>query len=129
MKINVVWDNEEKTIVRYDYGKGWTWDDFWVASGTSNQMLASVDHKVDFITSFVDSTPPSIGAFAQFKRAQDTFPDNGGVVVIVGGGAMVSGLVTTFSKVYKKFSDNLLVAKTVDEARVMLAERQQSSKR
>ena len=127
MKINVTWDNEEKTVVRYDYGKGWTWNDFWAASETSNQMLATVDHTVDFLTSFVDGTPPSLGAFGQFKRAQDTFPENGGVVIIVGGGALISGLVTTFSKVYRKFSDNLLVAKTVDEARVILAERRQGN--
>lgn len=117
MNIQVGWDNDEKTVIRYDYGKGWTWDDFRNAVDTSNKMFAEVEHTVDLIANFEKGTAPPMGALGRFKYAQDTMPKNGGTIVVVGGGFFISTLVSAFSRIYKGMSDNLMVADSLDDAR------------
>ena len=71
MNIEVMWDNEEKTIDRYDYGKNWTWEDFSAANKQYEEMLTGVTHPVDVIANFTGGTPPPMGALGRFKSAQD----------------------------------------------------------
>lgn len=128
MNIDIEWDNDEKTIIRYDYGKNWTWDDFRNAVDTSNKMFAEVEHTVDLIANFEQGTAPPMGALGRFKYAQETMPKNGGTIVVVGGGFFISTLVSAFSRIYKAMSHNLMVADSLDEARAKIAELRQGAK-
>jgi hypothetical protein len=121
MSIEVTWDNEEKTIAHYDYGKDWTWEDFAAANKSYNEMLAGVDHPVDVIADFTGGTSPPMGALGRFKAAQEDIDNNAGAVVVVGGGLFINSLVSAFSQVYKAISKNLMVAGSVEEAREKIA--------
>ncbi len=127
MGIEVLWDNEEKTIIRYDYGKDWSWDDFWTAVETSNAMVRTVSHTVDFIANFEGGTPPPLGAFSKFKRAQEISPPNVGIIAIAGGSSFINALVSTFSRIYKQLGQRLIMTSTLSEAREKLAERQKAA--
>lgn len=127
MNIEVVWDNEEKTIARFDYGIDWTWDHFLAANKQYDEMLVSVDHPVDLIADFTEGTLPPMGAFGRFKSSQENLKKKGGVVVVVGGGLFITLLVSSFSRVYKALSENLMVAESVDEARKKIAELREKS--
>ena len=120
MNIQVSWDNDEKTIIRFDYGKGWTWDDFSEANEIVQKMYAEVKHPVHIIANFEDGAFPPLGALEKFREAQEDMPDDA-VVVVVGGSMFITTLVSTFSRIYKALSKTLMVADSLDNAREKIA--------
>ena len=120
MSIQLSWDNDEKTIIRFDYGKGWTWDDFSEAGKLVQKMRAEVNHPVHIIANFEDGAFPPLGALGKFRTAQENVPGDA-VVVVVGGGMFITALVSSFSRVYKALSKNLMVADSLDKAREKIA--------
>ncbi len=128
MSIDGSWDNDEKPIIRYDYGQGWTWDEFKQATATSDEMVSSVTHTVDFITDFSSGSAPPMGALGKFKSAQENSPENVGAIVIVGGSMFVNTLVSTFSRIYRAMGEQLMVASTVDESREKIAARRSDAR-
>ena len=123
MGIEVVWDNEEKTIIRYDYGSAWTWEDYWAASQSAREMLKTVAYEVDIIANFEAGMRPPLSAISHFKQSLDTTPENLGVVVVAGRDDLLKALVSIFNKIYDQFRLTVLIASSLDEARAILAER------
>ena len=88
MNISVVWDNDEKTILRYIYGKNWNWADFHTAAKEAYQMLDEVDHKVNVIMDFQNAQLVPQGAITNVQRAFSTRRHaNINMTVIVGASA------------------------------------------
>jgi hypothetical protein len=55
MAVEAHWDNDEKTVIRYEtYGR-WTNSEFWTAYDQARAMLEAVDHKVYFILIGMDA--------------------------------------------------------------------------
>ena len=121
MNIQVSWDNEDQTIIRYDYRPGWTWEDFYEADKISGEMIAGAVETVHLIAHFADGAFPPMGALGRFKTAQESLPAET-VVVVVGGGMFVNTLVSTFSRIYRAISKNLMVAGSLEEARAKIAQ-------
>ena len=121
MNIQVSWDNEDQTILRYDYRPGWTWEDFYEADKISHEMIANSVVTVHIIANFADGALPPMGALGRFKSAQENLPE-GSVVVVVGGGMFINTLVSTFSRIYRAISKNLMVAGSLEEARAKIAQ-------
>ncbi len=120
MSIQVFWDNEDHTIIRYEYSPGWTWEDFREAGKIALEMMGQTGQTVHVIANFADNAFPPIGAMGRFKTAQESLPRQT-VVVVVGGGLFINALVTTFSRVYRNFSKNLMVAHSLQDARDKIA--------
>ena len=72
MNIELVWDNEAKTILRYIYGRSWTWADFSMAAKEAYTILDSVEHKVSIIMDFQNANIIPQGAITQVQRAFST---------------------------------------------------------
>ena len=120
MNIQVSWDNDEKTIIRFDYSQGWTWEDFAEAGRLVEKMRAEVKHTVHTIANFEDGAFPPMGAMGKFRTAQENMPEDS-VVVVVGGGMFITALVSSFSRVYQKLSKRLIMADSLDDARAKIA--------
>lgn len=120
MNIHVEWDNDEKTIMRYDFGENWTWDDFRNANDISDRMFAEVEHTVDLIANLEGATAPPLGALSHLKYAKQAMPENGGAVFVVGGGLMISTLVSAFSRVFKAIITDVTMADSMDDARAKI---------
>ena len=116
----MVWDNEDHSAIRYDYHAGWSWEDFREAGKTALEMMATTSHTVHVIANFADRAFPPMGAIGRFKTAQESLPKQT-VVVVVGGGAFINALVSTFTGLYRHHSSNLLVAKSLQDARTKIA--------
>lgn len=53
MKIQVEWDNPQKTILRYTFPTDWTWDDFYAMKHIADAMLDDVtEHDKDIVLLF-----------------------------------------------------------------------------
>jgi hypothetical protein len=123
MNITVSWDNDDKTIIRYDFQGQWTWDEFHKTSKEAFAMTRSVEHRVDSISNFHKGAALPPNALFQFRQAMTNAPKNRGMTVIVGGNTFIKTMVRVFSNLNKQLGERLKIADTLDEARAMLTAR------
>ncbi len=127
MKINVAWDNDEKTILIYKFEKGWSWNDLREIFGEGYSMLDLVDHRVDVIMDFSEASmfAPS-GAINQARHVSNNpRHDNIGLTVLVG-----SNFVSSIFNMFKKIASNstakweVVFARKIEESYSIINEQQ-----
>jgi hypothetical protein len=123
MNIKVAWDNEDKTVIRYDFEGPWTWDDFRIAAEKAFAMTRSVEHTVDTISNFFPGVLLPANAMFHFRRVMEDAPKNRGVNVIVGSSAFIRTMVMMFSSVNRQLAKRIIIVDRLDQARAALAER------
>jgi len=98
--ISICWDNPEKTVIRYDFGQSWTWDDFWAALKADDELIGSVDHIVHLIFDFRQArfVPPNPGS--KFRMLADQISDRIGLIIIVGANAWFLTVSQMFLELY-----------------------------
>ena len=100
MNIIVEWNNEAKTILMYDFHKGWSWSDLRDALDQGNAQLSSVEHKVDVIMNFTNAAmfAPS-GAISQARHVTNNpRHENIGLTVVVGSN-FIGGIFQVVSRI------------------------------
>ena len=123
MGITVQWDNEEKTVIRYDFEGYWEWSEFRKKAEEAFAMTRSVKHKVDTISNFLPGTSLPKNAIFQFRRIMSEAPENRGVNCIVGASNFIRTLVTIFSRIYTQLGERLIIADSLSQARSILKKR------
>lgn len=86
MAIDVQWDSDQKTIIRHDFQRGWTWAEFGEACGhITPSMIATTDQTVHIISDFSNAPdlPLNGSALMHARTAVSRFPANWGLMVIV----------------------------------------------
>ncbi|MBZ0279859.1 MAG: hypothetical protein K8L97_03905 [Anaerolineae bacterium] len=118
MGIEVSWDDAEESIIRWDFGETWNWDDFQNAFEQSLQLALKADHRIDVIPnlSYSKVVPPS--ALTQFNRIQRQMPDNTTLIVITGGSVFDNAIISAFRAAYRV--ESWRTARTIDEARIII---------
>jgi len=127
MGIDVIWDNEAKTIIRYVYDGRWTWEDFDKARALAVQLEDTVPHQVDAIVDVQKSSVLPTGTITRAREVGGTAPvlnPKEGISVIVGAGAFVRSIYDVLRKVYPELirRRGLFFAKSLDEARAIIAQ-------
>ena len=124
MGIQVVWDDEGRSIIRWEFQATWDWDDFQRACDRSLEMARSVDYRIDVIsyTSDTEKLPP--GTLTHFKRVYDEHPENTHLIVITGGNVFVNSAIKMASRVYR--IPSWRTAKTLEEARDTITQDRQN---
>ncbi len=120
MSINVQWDNEEHTLVRWDFIGTWDWNDFLAAQKASNELISSVPHRVDIIGDVSGSHQIPPGAIARFRTYRRDDPPNAGRVVLVGASAYIRTMVEIFRGIFPNTGGNFTFADSLEEARSAL---------
>ena len=122
MGIQVCWDDDAQTIIRYDYDQHWTWEDWSAAENSVIEMLKGVDHAVDAII----NTPPDIVLPRNFLSGSLSAEKHRNKVVtryaIVGVNSLGRMLVSTFSKMMRN-GPKIILLSSVEEARIALMQR------
>jgi hypothetical protein len=121
MNIKVSWDNEDKTIIRYDFEGTWTWADFRTAAEEAFAMTRSVEHTVDTISNFYPGVMLPPNAMFQFRQIMEDAPPNRGVNVIVGSSAFIRTMVMIFSSINRNLAKRLIVVDNLEQARGTLS--------
>lgn len=122
MPVTVSWDNEEKTVLRYDFDLIWTWDEFFTTIGDAFAMTRSVGHTVDIISNFKPGASLPSNSLFQFRRAMSHAPRNRGRTVIVGSSTIVRSMVMLFSRFNRHPGERVHLADSLEHARTILAE-------
>ncbi len=103
MNIELVWDNDAKTILRYIYGKSWTWGDFNTAAKAAYDMLDTVDHKVNIIMDFQNANIIPQGAITHVQRAFST-PRHANITITIIVGSSANTFLQAIAGVGRKLS-------------------------
>jgi hypothetical protein len=122
--ITVVWDTDEKQVIRYIAEGNWTWTDMQNAVNTSNAMLDEIGRVTNFIYDMRASAGVPSGALANLRRFIGKEHRLSGEQVVVGAKRsgltlLAQGLLDMIYKVYKP-KWKLQFADTLEEARAML---------
>ncbi len=124
MSIRVIWDNEDKTILRYVYEGRWDQSEFGKAYAEAKTMLDTVNHKVGVIIDVQNSHLIPNGIISRSRNLVTTPSQNEGTNVIVGANAFIRSLVDTFSKVWRHGPlehRQIIFATSLEEARKILS--------
>lgn len=119
-RIQVSWDDEAKTIIRYDFDYGWTWAELNAANDTLETMLKEVSREVctiavqNYHQHYMPSNPLSKISAMLPRRSQQI-----SLTVIVSRSSLVSSILGLIVKLYPSAA-HLRFANTLDEARTMI---------
>ena len=124
MKLQVDWDNPEKTIIRITYTEKWTWNDFYAANMEAVAMMKTVPQTVHFLADFRQSRSlPLGGAITHARAALTGLPDNWGILVIVSTSVLIQRLVTIFRTAFTtKLGTKTYSVTSIDEAYRLIAQ-------
>ena len=123
MPVQVLWDNDDRTTLRYDVQGHWTWNEFYENFAHARAMMQTVPHTVDFIVNPVDFRSrgymPS-GMISRVVQLYRNIPPNTGVTVIVGGGDFFRIINNVSRGFYPRIAARYRFTDTLDEARAVL---------
>lgn len=125
MGIHVVWYDTDKTIIVWEFDGEWEWRDYHAAINTAVVMIKSVDHIVDSIMDLRHNRGLPPNALMEGKRWFVVAPSNFGITVVAGGSGLIRGIASTIALVYKRFSDRIMMASTIDEAVQIILEKKE----
>ena len=126
MTIEVNWDSEKHTIVRYVFQKGWSWDEVDPAFKAAAALMDTVDYKVDVIMDFsLSSLLVPKGAFTHAQRALSNPRHRNIATTVVVGSRFVQAITDLARKVARRSADEweLMFTTTLAEAYNVLESR------
>lgn len=86
VNISIIWDDEEHTMIRYIFSKGWGWKEFNQVFQQAYEMMDTVNHRVSDILDFTNASlfiPPQAILQGRHIMNNERHP-NLGMTVIVG---------------------------------------------
>lgn len=126
MGVQIIWDDAEQTVLRYDIAGDWTWDDLKQGRQQVFQILDSaVNDRIYAIVHFVEGkiSIPN-GGMQHFKELIRYGHPKAGLTVIVGASWLMKSAAGTFKNAYTAFTGrrvNFEYADSLDAARQIIA--------
>jgi hypothetical protein len=121
MPIQVFWEDDAQTIVRYNFEGTWTWDELYPAYYQAIAMEKSVTDRVDVILDMRDSGRVPANALLHIKNISEKQPPNIGLSIFVTTNAFVTSMYNMAIRVYSKVAYYFRITKTPEEALAMIA--------
>jgi hypothetical protein len=116
MPIEIIWDNDHRTILRLDFEGSWAWKDYDHAIEDAYHRVQEVTHTVDVMLNLLYSDPvPPLKSLKSFQRTLSQKPANVRTFVAVSNDTFACGLCVSFLKA--------LAVSTLEQARALLANR------
>lgn len=123
MGVRVVWDDEAKTTIRYDFDASWTWDEFFKAKAEAYALIGTVQHKVGII---MDS-PPDIAlppnVLTNSRSALKNKHPNTALIVVVIHNPFVRAMINVLITVARGSDATIHMVSEIGAARALIAER------
>lgn len=126
-RIQVRWDDEAKTIIRFIFEAHWTWDEFKAAQLVAYELAATVRYKVGILIVEAATIPPEVLAKQKdFTLFTNRHP-NVDIFVFVLTGTFMRGIVSLLMKFYAPAASLVVVVPTLEEARNLINGRLQAA--
>lgn len=127
MSISVFWDNDTKTILRWELFPDWSLEDFREAVGKSKAMTADVEWSFDLIINANHHAPPPF-PLGDFQRAIHEKSSYQHLTVIVNPEPFGRALIETLKSLRQSTltANHFVIAHSVREARALIQKAQRS---
>lgn len=123
MTIEVIWDDEQQTVVRYIFPEAWTWEEFFAAVDTAKAMIDTAPGWVGVIMDGPTRTmkvPPNM--ISNTKQVLSRTHPKTKIVVVVINNPFINVMVTTLSRISGMRGRILVSTEDLNEARRMVRE-------
>ena len=121
MGVKVYWEDNEHTLLRYDFVGKWDWTDLYttLALGLKMEMLST--NRIDVLLDMRHSGAIGDGAIAHIRKIADKQPPNVGMLVVITPSKFLTALCQAAMRSYPSASLYLRLASTESDARAMIA--------
>lgn len=117
MAIEIVWDNDNQTIIRVTFPEQWTWDDFLEVDTITAKMVDSVNHKVCFLADLRQTKRIPTGLKLDIaNQVLDFRHENSDLLIIVGMNKMIRALLNITLMALSRIRTQIKIVETIDEA-------------
>jgi len=116
MPILLVWDNDQKSILRQVYVGHWTQEDFFASFAEAEALYSSVEHDIDLIIDLRQNQTNPLSMINTFSRTESRVHPNHASVTVVGVNSFIRVLGGISVKLAPRLSRNLAFVATLDEA-------------
>jgi hypothetical protein len=123
MSIQVVWDDEQHTIIRYVFDRTWEWQDFFEAKAQAYGMIDAAQRKISVIMDAPRDTVMPKNMLTHFGSAIRKKHPNTAVVVVVIRTPFLRSMVNLLMRVSHTAKHSMCLVATLEEARNMARER------
>ena len=131
MAITVSWYNPSQTIILWQFGTTWTWDEFYSNLEHSNRMLGQVIHQVAVIVDMREVETFPRGIMRHTINAVMARPANSGMTVMLVENPALRVLYNSFVQMipglFPGGSFTLLLAEDMEGAAHLIGERHATS--
>ncbi len=124
MSVTAVWDNAECTRMLITFEGRWSAAELEAAAVECRKMLEKVNYPVDYIVQYQNASWLPSNAFSQGRKLRQYAHPKDGRAVIVTSNSFIVELVLLFNAIGDGLGIPFHFARTVEEARSLLAERQ-----
>jgi hypothetical protein len=124
MGVKLQWDNEEQTIIRYEFTDPWTWEEFREALDADDAMIAGVDHTVHLLFDMMNIHTAPSNMLVKLPQIVDSINPRLGLIVVAGGYIWIQSIGEIFYKSYGRTVEGfagLKKARNLEEAREIIA--------
>ena len=121
MPINVVWDNNAKTIIRQIYTGKLTLQDYIMATNELEQMAKEVTHTVHSLMDRTDVTSAPGIVLPAMRYANSHVPPNLGIRVIIRGDMFTHVIVDIGRRVAPRLIHDIYFVDSLEEGRAVIA--------
>ena len=116
MPIHVIWDDDEKKIIKHIYDGKWSLGEFHQAVDQNAMMVSSVPHQVDIIADLSKSAGIPSNMLSTVNRVLKKMPANQRLNVIVGADRFTTILLNVALKIVPNGSTSVKIVPTLEEA-------------
>ncbi|GAB4513621.1 MAG: hypothetical protein OHK0046_14560 [Anaerolineae bacterium] len=122
MAVMLYWDDDEQTILRFDFEANWTWEDYYRVHPQAREMALSKDHTVYKLVDIQRSTNAPPNALTHLRNLADKQEPNAGITIFVTRNRFLRVLYQTGMALKGNFAKYYRVASTIEEAYDMIAD-------
>jgi hypothetical protein len=123
MTVMVEWDNPpQKTIVRYTFSRGWTWEEFHAAIQQGVEMVEGLPYIVNMIIDMSGSSLLPNNVLSNVRNSMQNAPKPYDLAVIVTTNRFIMSIFDIMRRVSPKLAAKHPVVPTLDAARARLAD-------
>lgn len=120
MPVQVVWDDDAKTIIRQIYSGHVVLNDYYDAVDHFVELASSVDYTVHSIMDRRDILVSQASYLQVMRYGDKKIPDNVGLRVIINAMAITRMMVNIGERITPRLINNVHIVDTLEEARTTI---------
>jgi hypothetical protein len=121
MPIYVHFDDEQHTLIRYEFVGRWTWMEYDGAIKEASDLAKPIPHNVNMILDFSRENvlPPNV--LSNIGSSMKALPREFDFALVVSESAFIQALVKVYQRGYPRLGSKVSYVKTLEEARAFAA--------